>query len=139
MLLLAGCEAGITGAPDEHGLTDAGPGGDAAAIDATPVLGPWSTPVNILPASSTTLDEDDVTLSSNALEMIFAIDGGANGKDLYYSSRATTAAAWSTAVKLSFNSATQSDETPRFSADEAFYKRCRGRADGPCGAARSRA
>jgi len=118
LLLLAGCEARITGAPDEHGLTDAGSGGDAAAIDATPVLGPWSTPVNILPASLTAVDEDDVTLSSNALEMIFAIDGGANGKDLYYSSRATPAAAWSTAVKLSFNSDTQSDETPRFSADD---------------------
>jgi hypothetical protein len=119
LLLLAGCEAHISGAPGEQGLIDAGPGVDGAAIDAAAVLGPWSTPVKILPASSTTLNEDDVTLSSNALEMIFAIDSGtSSGKDLYYSSRASTSAStpWSTAVKLSINSAV-SDETPRFSAD----------------------
>ena len=130
LLLLAACEARITGAPDEHGLIDAGPGDDApVTVDAAPVLGPWSTPVKIPQASSTTSAEDDVTLSSNTLEMIFAIDSGTNaGKDLYYSSRASTAAPWSTAVKLSFNSATQSDETPRFSANDKTLYFASGRA-----------
>jgi hypothetical protein len=128
LLLLAGCEARISGAPDEHGLIDAGPGDDAA-IDAPAVLGPWSTPAKILPASSTTVDEDDVTLSSNTLEMIFAIDGGTGSKDLYYSSRASASASapWSTAVKLSINSV-QSDETPRFSADNTVLYFASGRA-----------
>ncbi len=129
LLLVAACEARITGAPDEHGLTDAGPGGDAAADDATPVLGPWSTPVKVLVAS-TMANEDDVTLSSNTLEMIFAIDSGTSaGKDLYYSSRASASASapWSTPVKLSINSA-QSDETPRFSADNKTLYFASGRA-----------
>jgi len=119
LMLLAACEARISGAPDDHGTIDAGSGGDAAAIDApadgTAMLGPWSAPAKILPAS-TTAAEDDATLSSNALEMIFAV-AGTNGKVLYYSSRASTAVPWTAAVKLPFNG-TLSDETPRFSADD---------------------
>ena len=119
LMLLAACEARISDAPDEHGTIDAGSGDDAAAIDApsdgTAMLGPWSAPAKV-PQASTTAAEDDATLSSNALEMIFAIDG-TNGKVLYYSSRASKAVPWSAPVKLPFNG-TLSDETPRLSADD---------------------
>jgi len=63
LLLLAACEAHISGAPGDQGQTDASPGGDAGAIDGASGLGAWSPPVKILPASLTTADEDDVTLS----------------------------------------------------------------------------
>ena len=127
LMLLAACDARISGAPGDPGfIIDAAPGEDDAA--ATPIdagatdagtLGPWSAPAKI-PQASTGGSEDDATLTSNALEMVFAIDdpAGKNGKDLYYSSRPSAAAAWTTAVKLPFNSTTQSDETPRFSADD---------------------
>jgi hypothetical protein len=49
--------------------------------------------------------------------MIFAI-AGASGKDLYYSSRPSATAPWTPAEPVPFNSATDSDETPRFSADD---------------------
>lgn len=123
LLLLAACEARINGAPGDPAVVDAAavPGGEDATPDGSPpdalVLGPWSTPAKI-PQAATTAAEDDPTLSSNTLEMIFSIDGGANGKDLYYSSRASVTAPWTTAVKLSFNSGTTSDETPRLSADD---------------------
>lgn len=122
LVLLTACEARISGAPGDPDRVDAAAGDDAtdptidASNDAAVTLGPWSPPAQVLQAS-TTLAEDDVTLSSNALEMIFAIDS-ANGKDLYYASRPSKMGAWTTPVKLPFNSATQSDETPRLSADD---------------------
>jgi hypothetical protein len=138
LVLLAACEARISGAPGGSGLDDATPTGDDAAdgvadaaVDAPAdalVLGPWSTPTKISLVSSTTADEDDATLSSNALEMIYAIDGGVNGKDLYYASRASAAAPWTAGVKLGFNSGTQSDETPRLSTDDKTLFFASGRA-----------
>src|SRR4051812_34419377 len=106
LVLLAACDARIS-APGNLELTDAG-------LD---MLGQWLTPTKVSPASSLTLDEDDVTLSSNTLEMVFAVDG-TNGKDLYYSSRMSKTAQWSTAVPLSTLNTTLSEETPRFSADD---------------------
>jgi hypothetical protein len=122
LLLLTGCKASISGAPEDPVLVDAATSEDAVddphidgAVDAA-MLGPWSLPAK-LPQASTTAVEDDVTLSSNTLEMIFAIDG-TSGKDLYYSSRPSVTGAWTTPVKLPFDSSTQSDETPRLSADD---------------------
>lgn len=108
LVLLAACDARISGGNPE--LADAG----------LEMLGPWSPPAKVSLAASPTLAEDDVTLSSNTLEMIFAVDdpNGKNGKDLYYSSRTGKTMPWSTASLLPFNSTTQSDETPRFSADD---------------------
>jgi Tol biopolymer transport system component len=127
LALLAACEARINAPP-----VDGAAGADAIAVDpaadamiptpapdapdAAPQFGPWSTPAKVAPAS-TTLAEDDVTMSEDALEMIFAIDSS-TGKDLYAVSRASTTTDWKpTPTKLSFDSATASDESPRLSAD----------------------
>jgi hypothetical protein len=117
LVLLTACDARIGSASGDLAL-DAATGDDAASSppsDAAP-LGPWSAPAAI-PQASTKAAEDDVTLSSNALEMIFAIEG-ASGKDLFYSSRPSTAAPWIAAAPVPFNSTTDSDETPRLSADD---------------------
>lgn len=85
------------------------------APDAMQVL-PWSTPAKVGPAA-TAASEDDVTLSSNALEMIFAVQA-TNGKDLYYMSRPSIGAPWTMPALLPFDTTTSSEETPRFSGDD---------------------
>jgi hypothetical protein len=128
ILLLASCGAHLTGNPeDEHGSLDAGaaadagapgaPGSDAPPADAAP-LGPWLAPAAVTVAATTAI-EDDVTLSSNALEMVYAIADPSSGKkDLYYTSRTAIGAAWAPAAKLPFCRDASSEETPRFSADD---------------------
>jgi hypothetical protein len=93
------------------------PGGGGE--DAPPGLGPWGTPKLVPGASTTTAIEDDATLSATATEMIFAVvdPAAANTKDLYYMSRPSPTGAWTTPVKLPFNS-TASDETPRLADND---------------------
>jgi hypothetical protein len=123
-LFLAGCGARINAAGDAPSSDDAASAADAATdaadgVDAPP-LGPWSTPEKIGRAA-TTAAEDDVTLSSDALELVFAIDGTA-GKDLLYTSRPSKTGPWAPVAKLPFDLDTASEETPRFSADDrALY------------------
>lgn len=114
-LLLAACGAQINGNPARADAAVAPDTGADAAPDAPP-LGPWLAPATVMVAA-TTASEDDVTLSSNALEMIFAVQA-TGGKDLYYASRAVAGGPWSAAVKLPFDSSGASDETPRFSGDD---------------------
>jgi hypothetical protein len=126
ILLLASCGAHLTSNPeDEHGSLDAGvgadagaPGPDALSTDAAP-LGPWSAPVAVTVAATAAV-EDDVTLSSNALEMVYAItDPTSQKKDLYYTSRPAIGAPWTTPpAKLPFNRDASSEESPRFSVDD---------------------
>ena len=116
LLLFPACGANITGTAEtahDAGVVDTARVPDATADALT--LGPWSAPA-AFPAGATTADEDDVTLSSTALEMIFAVSG-ATGKTLYYTSRKAIGAAWSQIEPLPFSS-TMSDETPRFSGDD---------------------
>ncbi len=124
ILLLASCGAHISSNPaDEHGSLDAGvgvdagaPGSDAAPADAAP-LGPWSAPAAVTVAATQAI-EDDVTLTSNAREMVYAIADPTTGKkDLYYTSRTAIGAPWAPVVKLPFDT-TASEETPRFSVDD---------------------
>src|SRR5689334_16135024 len=90
LVFLMGCGASITGsgaASDAaSGADGASPDGGDTTIDAAP-LGRWSTPGKVTPAA-TGAAEDDVTLSSDALELIFAVEA-TSGKDLYYTSRAS--------------------------------------------------
>ena len=117
---LAGCGARIDGGSlSDAASVDAS--GDAAnladaAIDAPAPLGPWSMPAKVAQASTADA-EDDVTLSSDALEMIFAVNT-ASGKDLLYVSRLSKTSEWTTPARLPFDGDTSSEETPRFSADD---------------------
>lgn len=120
LVFLVGCGASITGS---GASIDAGSGDDAASapVDAAgldaPALGRWSTPGKVTPAA-TGANEDDVTLSSDALELIFAVEA-TTGKDLYYTSRASKSDPWQQpASKLPFSASNTSEETPRFSADD---------------------
>ena len=117
LLLLASCGAHISAdqpAQDGAAAVDAAVTGDASGDGAA--FGPWSAPATVKGAA-TTADEDDVTLSSNALEMIFAV-AGTTGKDLYYTSRPAIGGAWTQIGKLPFDGDTTSEESPRFSGDD---------------------
>jgi Tol biopolymer transport system component len=115
VLLLGACNARISSAPSNQATPDAPDAVPDGADDAG--LPAWSTPSKVPPAA-TTAGEDDGTLSSNLLELIFSVNGP-DGKDLYYTSRTSTSAPWMTpATRLSFNSDVESDETPRLSADD---------------------
>lgn len=124
ILLLASCGAHISSNPEDVPVAvDAGVGVDASvpAPDAPPPdaapLGPWSAPAAVTVAA-TTANEDDVTLTSNALEMVYAIADPTTGKkDLYYTSRTAIGAPWAAVAKLPFDT-TASEETPRFSVDD---------------------
>lgn len=117
LLLLASCGAHISGNsadPDAAAARDAAAGADAAP-DALS-FGPWL-PAAAVTVAATPAVEDDVTLSSNALEMIFAI-AVSGKKDLYYTARTAIGAAWATPSPLPFDSEA-SEETPRFSGDDS--------------------
>ena len=120
-----GCKAAIGDAPGGDG---GGGGGDGAlgsdgaldpdapvAIDAA--LGPWSAPTPI-PTAATAKGEDDPVLSSDGLELIFAIDDGATSKDLFVATRATTADAFGAPAALTALNTANADESPRLSADD---------------------
>lgn len=119
-MLLAACDARIAAGPTNLVL-DAAPGSGPDAStqepppDAAP-LGPWSPPTKITAAAVPGRDDDDETLSSNGLEMIYAITNNKT-KDLFYTRRASTKSTdWSAPVKVPFT--VDSDQTPRLSADD---------------------
>lgn len=104
MLVLASCGAHISSNP-EDGTLDAG-------------AGSWSAPAAVTVAA-TPASEDDVTLTWNALEMVYAIADPSSGKkDLYYTSRPAIGAPWAAVVALPFDRDTSSEEAPRFSGDD---------------------
>ncbi len=118
-------------------LSDGADGGfrssDSGVSDTTPApLGPWGTPAKHPSASDVGLSEDDGSLRSDGLEMIFSIANAADGnlKDLYTTSRDSLADAWTPATKLSFSVTGASDETPRFSPDGLTLYFASGRAGG---------
>jgi len=117
-LALCACKASIGDGP----AVDATVGDDAPAIDAPPdafVLGAWGPPTSV-PGANSAASEDDMSLSSATLEMVFAIvnTADANRKDLYYQSRPSPTGAWTTPQKLPFSLTGSSEETPRFSGDD---------------------
>ena len=112
LVLVAGCEARLSDAP-----SDGDPGGPTRdAIGDAMRLGPWALPATVSPAA-TAANEDDVTLSSDGLEMWFSL-ATATGKDLYYTARGAPGAPWSLAMRVPFDSDDFSEETPRLSADD---------------------
>jgi hypothetical protein len=92
-------------------------------IDATPIdaaLGPWGAPMAI-PTAATAGIEDDATMSSDKLELIFGLivgTGSAANKDLYVTTRPSLTGAWTTAVALTTLNGATTEESPRLSADD---------------------
>lgn len=94
-----------------------GPAVDASISDSDDAIDPpWGTPAKHPQASDDTIAEDDGSLSTTSLEMVFA-RGTATGKELYLTTRSSLADPWTPATLLPFNDPTVSDETPRFSTD----------------------
>ncbi len=110
----------IQGDPDGGQLTPDG----GLTPDGTIALGPWGTPTVVPGASSTTLNEDDPTLSSDGLELYFAEQPAGMPKDLYVLERASRSVAFAgPATPLTgFNTTAGSEESPRLSYDDlAIY------------------
>ena len=105
-MLLASCGADISSDPaDEQGSRDGG-------------VRQWSAPAAVAVAATQAI-EDDVTLTSNALEMVYGIADPTTGKkDLYYTSRTAIGAPWAPVVPLPFDRTESSEEAPRFSVDD---------------------
>ncbi len=118
VLLASACKAELMDAPPDALFNPSADGGVDASADAY-VLGPWTTPM-LVPGASGAGDQDDGTLSSSGLELVFAIANAAdaNRKDLYLSTRASTSASFGTPTKLPLSLLGSSEETPRFSADD---------------------
>ena len=121
---LGGCQARISGAPADLATDAGGTTSDSALPSDGPgvvQLGPWSMPAKVSVASGAP-SEEDASLSSNTLEMFFAIDptdpNDTTGKHLFYSSRATVNDPWSDPAGLPFDDPSFSNETPRLSADD---------------------
>ena len=116
-LLVSACSARLA----DDATPDGSSGVDSSlSIDAAPdafVLGAWGSPTMVGGASTTTLAEDDGTLSSTTLEIVFAV-GTTAGKDLYYASRSSPTAAWTAPAPLAVNLTGNTEETPRFSAND---------------------
>lgn len=133
-VILAACQARISGAPAELPIDSAAADSELPLpIDGPPpiTLGPWSAPAKISSAS-TGASEEDITMSSDTLELFFAINptdpNDTTGRHLFYSSRPTVDGEWSKPLKLPFNSTTHSDESPRLSADDKTLYFASGRA-----------
>lgn len=126
VLALAACKVELSDGVD-GGLRDS----DAGLAPDT-AIGAWGTPMKHPAASDPGLAEDDGSLRDDGLEMVFAISNAAdqNLKDLYTTSRASLADAWTPAEKLSFSVTGASDETPRFSPDGLTLYFASGRAGG---------
>lgn len=82
-------------------------------------LGPWGPPTPV-PGASTATPEDDGSMSSGALELVFSFADPAdsNRKHLFMVSRASTSDPFGSPVRLDFNVNGATDQTPRFSADD---------------------
>jgi Tol biopolymer transport system component len=120
--LIAACNAHL-GDPTTHVTGD--PDGGALAVDtgvtsdATVTLGAWGTPIVVPGASSTANNEDDPTLSSDGLELYYAVQVPGNPKDLYVMKRASKTAAFGTpAALIGFNTLAGSEESPRLAYDD---------------------
>src|SRR5262249_4931280 len=103
-------------------VADQDAGVDAASKDPAPdavMLGPWGSPQKIA-AASTAGAEDDGTLSSDRLELVFALvePGDNNNKHLSYAQRASLADTFGPAQRVGFAITGTTEQTPRFSADD---------------------
>lgn len=122
ILLISACKAelgeGPADADGSSGGSDSGSNSVSAdgGPDATTPLGPWSTP-QLVPGGNSGADEDDITLSSNKLELYFKRDDGGN-INLYMMTRATPTSAWGSPTALGNLNTSSNEESPRLSPDD---------------------
>jgi len=144
LVVLAACKAELAGTRDDADLQpDTGPAVDASTMGADVLLlGAWGTPQPITGASDVTLAEDDSTLSSDALELVFKRND-AGDPNLYVMTRASTTAPFSAPTAIAALNTTVAEESPRMSADDLtlyfgrdgdIYKSTRAVAGGAWGA-----
>lgn len=89
---------------------------DAATTDAPVMLGPWSAADPVSGASSS-VGEDDCTMSSNTRELYFKRND-AGDQNLYVMTRATPADPWSAPEALAILNTAGTEESPRLSSDD---------------------
>ena len=121
ILLISACKAELG-----EGPTDGSTGGsgsdsgssmtDDAGTDGSTPLGMWSTP-QLVPGGNSGADEDDITLSSNKLELYFKRNDGGN-INLYMMTRATPTSAWGTPTAIGNLNTNDDEESPRPSPDD---------------------
>ena len=124
LALLCACNAHLGGTNDHatgtDGATGSGTdgGSNTVMIDAPVSLGPWGTPAPVTGAASAGANEDDPTLSSDGLELYYAVAQSAGGKKLYKMSRATRTDAFANpTVQTTLNGGT-ANEGPRLAYDD---------------------
>jgi len=124
LALLCACNAHLGGTNDHTATTDGSPGGgtdggsNMQMTDAGVTLGPWGTPAPVTGAASALVNEDDPTLSSDGLELYYAVAQSGGGKKLFRMTRATRSDPFANATVLTaFNGGT-SNEGPRLAYDD---------------------
>lgn len=120
VLLGSGCKAELMDPNGANPDALVNPNQDSGVNpSADAALGPWTTPM-VVPGASGAGEQDDGTLSSSGLELVFALANAADlgRKDLYLATRGSTAVAFGTPSKLALSAIGSSEETPRFSADD---------------------
>jgi hypothetical protein len=126
--LLCSCEARLgqiqtdttggdaTQAPNDGTSVSGGDSGPAA--DAAP-LGAFTTPAELTNTAGTGASVDDPTMSSDELDIIYAVQAnGASTKQLWEITRTTTSSPWSTPVERDELNIGTTEESPRFSLDD---------------------
>ena len=121
-LLLCACGASVQG--DVQDTPDGNIGVDAGDEQPPPdaqELGPFGAPVVIEGANSAAVSDDDGTLSSDGLELVFAqvVPGDADRKHLFLLTRASTAVPFAgPPARLPFSENGATYQTPRFSQND---------------------
>jgi hypothetical protein len=124
LALLCACNAHLGGTNDHATGTDGatGSGADGGSnmqmTDAAVALGPWGTPAPVTGAASAGTNEDDPTLSSDGLELYYAVAQAGGGKNLYRMTRASRSDAFANPTAQTVLNGGSSNEGPRLAYDD---------------------
>jgi Tol biopolymer transport system component len=123
LAILAACNAHLGDPANHTNGPDGGTGGGSDAggtpmVDAPLALGPWSTPAPVTGAADATNNEDDPTLSSDGLELYYAVAPPNGSKNLYRMTRTTRNDPFANPTPLTAFNTAGTDEGPRLSYDD---------------------
>jgi|HubBroStandDraft_6_1064221.scaffolds.fasta_scaffold209441_3 hypothetical protein len=97
---------------------DGGTDGQMGVAPPDAPLGPWGTPAIISTAADAGDNVDDCTMSSDTLDLLYAVQQqNASTKQLWEMTRASASAAWGTPVERDELNIGTSEESPRLSLD----------------------